>query len=238
MKILTKFFLKGVLSIPLLCQTISLYSLPSSADWETYQSEVLKEQPEFPGWCPLKKAEDIMNIILANHSKICVELGVFGGSSFFPAVATLAFAKEGIAYGIDPWSNDACLEGYEESNEKFNNYWGTVDLEKVMNKFITRMDKNGLTSNYTLMRMSSAQANPYFEDASIDFLHIDGNHSRESALFDVKNWLPKVKSGGVICFDDAWWTSTQPAVELLLQNCDMIEESSSKWRQYIFLRKR
>ena len=87
------------------------------------------------------------------------------------------------------------------------------------------------------MRRTSEQTYSYFADESIDFLHIDGNHSEESSVFDVTYWLPKVKKGGVICFDDAWWESTQKAIKLLLQDCDLMEESSPK-RQYIFVKKR
>jgi predicted O-methyltransferase YrrM len=215
----------------------SLHSVPLSEDWDAYQNEVLKEHPNFPGWCPTEKAIQIMNLIHANSCEVCVELGVFGGSSFFPLVSALAFNKQGIAYAIDPWTNDACLEGYEEMNGKHHEYWGKVDLEKTMHKFVEGMHKNELDSVYFIMRMSSAQACPQFDDESIDFIHIDGNHSEQSAIFDVEHWLPKVKKGGIICFDDAWWTSTQPAIKILLEQCDLMKESSGKW-QYIFLRKR
>jgi hypothetical protein len=179
-----------------------------------------------------------MDIIFNNSSEICVEVGVYGGSSFFPLVATLAFKKQGMAYAIDPWRNDLCLEGYQEDvDEKMFNYWGKINLEKVMQKFINDMTRNGLHSNYTLMRLCSSEAALLFEDASIDFLHIDGNHSEEVSVNDVTTWLPKVKSGGIVCFDDAWWESTQKAIKLLRQSCDLLKNESSKTGQYIFLRK-
>jgi hypothetical protein len=208
-----------------------------SESWESYQKGVLEEQAHFSGWCPSAKAQHIMNILLANESKICVELGVYGGSSFYPIAATLAFKEEGIAYAIDPWTHEDCLVGYDEGDEKIRNFWGKTDLEGIMNKFIEKMHLLGLDSTYVLMRMTSARAYSQFDDASIDFIHIDGNHSEQSAVFDVKHWLPKVKSGGIVCFDDAWWSSTQPAIKILLTECDIMPESSPKW-QYIFLRKR
>ncbi|MGC1879177.1 MAG: class I SAM-dependent methyltransferase [Rhabdochlamydiaceae bacterium] len=215
----------------------SLHSVPILDDWDAYQIEVLKEQPNFPGWCPKEKAKQIMNLLLSNPSDACVELGVYGGSSFFPIVSTLAFKNQGIAYAIDPWTNDLCLEGYEEKDEAHAKYWGKVDLDKVMNKFIKKMHENGLDSRFQIMRTSSAQAYLQFDDESIDFIHIDGNHSEQSAIFDVQHWLPKVKKNGIICFDDAWWQSTQSAIKIMLNECDLMSESSPKW-QYIFLRKR
>ena len=41
-----------------------------------------------------------------------------------------------------------------------------------------------------------------FEDNSIDAIYIDGNHSYEAVIEDIKNWSPKVKQGGLIIGDD------------------------------------
>lgn len=207
-------------------------------DWNQYKSLAIEEQKKFSGWCPQEKAKQIMDIIFNNSFDVCVEVGVYGGSSFFPITATLAFKKQGMAYAIDPWQNTPCLEGYQEDDEKWFNFWGKINLEKVMQKFIEDMHRNNLDANYTIIRLSSSEAVPLFEDSSIDFLHIDGNHSEQASVIDVISWLPKVKSGGVICFDDAWWASTQKAVKLLRQSCDVMKNESSSQGQYIFLRKR
>jgi hypothetical protein len=215
----------------------ALSAVPLTEDWATYQNSVLEEHSTFAGWCPKKKALRMMNLLYQNPSDLCVEVGVFGGSSFFPIASTLAFKGQGIAYAIDPWTNDYCLEGYDQENEKHHKYWGKIDLERVMQRFIENMHRNGLDATYQIMRLSSAEACHHFKDESIDFLHIDGNHSEQSALFDVEHWLPKVKRGGIICFDDAWWKSTQPAIKRMLSECDVLEEFKSEW-QYLFVRKK
>ena len=233
-----QFFRKAGLFLFFTWVTASLHSVPVSKDWESYQNEVLKEHPRFPGWCPQDKAKHLMDLLLANSSNICVEVGVFGGSSFFPIASTLAIKKTRLVYAVDAWSNEPCLEGYEKKEEDNHyKYWGSVDLSNVMHKFVEGMHKNGLDAFYLIMRMTSAQAHVYFENESIDFIHIDGNHSEQSAIFDVEHWLPKVKKGGIVCFDDAWWKSTQPAIKLLLNQCEIMPESSPKW-QYLFLRKK
>jgi hypothetical protein len=226
-------FIGFVLSI--VCQVSFLHCVPISENWEEYRTNVLKEQPNFSGWCLKEKALRIMNLLMANPSEICVEVGVFGGSSFFPIASTLAFKKQGLAYAIDPWSIEACVENYKPEDEAYKG-WSKTDLKKVMYKFVEGMHKNQLDPFFLIMRVSSAQAYHYFEDKSIDFIHIDGNHSEASAVFDVEHWLPKVKSGGIICFDDAHWESTQPAVKILLNTCQLMPESNSK-KQYLFLRK-
>jgi hypothetical protein len=218
----------------LLCTSLHAYG--SDVQWTDYQKKILLEQPNFTGWCPVEKAKHIMNILYSHPSEVCVELGVYGGSSFFPLASTLAYKQQGIAYATDPWDNLPCLEGNEQ-DEKQKSYWGKIDLNIIMHKFIEGMHTHGLDANYVILRMSSQQALSYFEAESIDFLHIDGNHSEQVSVFDVTHWLPKVKKGGVICFDDAWWDSTQKAVRLLLQECDIMKESSPKW-QYIFVKKR
>lgn len=231
-------FLSSVFILILLLST-SLHADQSDAQWIDYQKKILLEQPNFTGWCPAEKAKHIMNIIYSYPSEVCVELGVFGGSSFYPLVAALAYKQQGIAYAIDPWENQSCMEGHEQDEkwiEDHKNYWEKIDLNKIMNKFIENMHKNGLEEKYAIMRMSSQQALAYFDDESIDFLHIDGNHSETASVFDVTHWLPKVKKGGVICFDDAWWDSTKKAVRLLLQECDIMKETNPKW-QYIFVKK-
>ena len=91
--------------------------------WNDYQQKILSEHPNFSGWCPAEKAKQIMNIIRTHPSDVCVELGVFGGSSFFPLVATLAYNQQGTAYAIDPWENGPCLEGNEHWKEEKNTYW-------------------------------------------------------------------------------------------------------------------
>jgi hypothetical protein len=225
-----------------LCYGNVLFSVPHYEDWKHYQKWALQEQQnqnKFPGWCSRGKAQRIMDILLNNSSDVCVEVGVYGGSSFFPIAATLAFKKQGMAYAIDPWENTPCLEGYQEDEDKnIFNYWGKIDLVKVMQKFINSMHENGLDANYTLLRLTSNEAALLFEDSSINFLHIDGNHSELASMNDVVTWLPKVKSGGIICFDDAWWASTQKAIKFMKESCDLMKKDSSSQGQYIFLRKR
>ncbi len=226
-------FIGFVLSI--VCQASFLHCVPIAENWEEYQTEVLKEQPNFNGWCPKEKAVSIMKVLLTNPSDVCVEVGVYGGNSFFPLASALAFKGQGIAYAIDPWSNEACVENYQP-DEKIYKQWSKEDLKKIMYKFVEGMHRNQLDPFYVIMRMSSSQAYHYFEDGSIDFIHIDGNHSEASAVFDVQHWLPKVKKGGIICFDDAQWKSTQSAVKILLSTCQLMPESPAK-KQWLFLRK-
>ena len=54
---------------------------------------------------------------------------------------------------------------------------------------------------------------------SIDLLFIDGDHSEEATKNDIKAWLPFVKHGGIVVFNDftsnhgvpqaIWWATKQ-----------------------------
>jgi len=63
----------------------------------------------------------------------------------------------------------------------------------------------------------------------IDILHIDGNHEEESSCKDVELYLPRVKKGGYVWFDDANWHQTQKAINLLQNkfNCKLIDKAKS-----------
>src|ERR1700722_20147995 len=142
----TKIFQATIACLFCLLGPVVLNGEEVSEDWKAHQEMALKEKLNFPGWCPEEKAKRIMNLLLSNPSDVCVEIGVYGGSSFFPMASVLAFKKNGIAYAVDPWVNAACVEGYEETSNH-NKYWGSVDLEKTMNTFIKGMHKNGLDAH-------------------------------------------------------------------------------------------
>ena len=44
----------------------------------------------------------------------------------------------------------------------------------------------------------SNKAGIFFQDESLDFVYIDGNHDYEFVLEDIELWTPKVKQGGII----------------------------------------
>jgi hypothetical protein len=58
----------------------------------------------------------------------------------------------------------------------------------------------------------------------VDVLHIDGNHSEEQSTADVHMWLPKIRSGGLVWFDDTDWKSTENARRLLAERCEHVSD--------------
>jgi hypothetical protein len=153
---------------------------------------------------------------------VCVEIGVFGGASIYPTAKALRYLKHGIVYAIDPWAKGDCQVGYDPEDLNYI-WWSSLDLEKIYQGFLQLLTRHRLQPFCKPLRMTSKEALAHFSDNSVDILHIDGNHTEEVALFDATMWLPKVKSGGYIWFDDANWSTTARAVEYLLEHCERMK---------------
>ena len=56
--------------------------------------------------------------------------------------------------------------------------------------------------NATIVRKASLDAVNDFEDGSLDFVSIDGDHFFDAVIQDLIYWVPKVRNGGLICVHD------------------------------------
>ena len=61
-------------------------------------------------------------------------------------------------------------------------------------------------------RKPSVEAAPTFADGSFDMVYIDGNHKYASVVNDIREWLPKVKPGGVLAGHDYRFPGVRQAV--------------------------
>ena len=193
--------------------------------WEEYKQKVLLFQKAVPGWCTEEKASQMMDLIYEIKPQVCVEIGVFGGSSAYPTAAALKFMKSGLLFGIDPWSAAASTDGYSADDANYQ-WWSQIDYNKIYMNYLNLIRTQQLEPFCATYRMSSLDAIVFFQDESIDILHIDGNHSEESALRDAVLYFPKVKMGGYIWFDDVNWNTTAQAVSYLLTRCNLLLDRS------------
>ena len=189
--------------------------------------EIYEPHPKIHGWCSVDKALKFVQFILDKKPELCVEIGVFGGSSLIPQAMAIKNNGIGKIYGIDPWSTEAALE--EMQNEDHKKWWGKLDIENIYQHAKSNIAKYGVEPCCVLIRDKAENVVDQFKDNSVDILHIDGNHSEELAYKDAVNYLPKVKSGGIIFFDDIYWTevdnhvTTRKAITYLLQSCERID---------------
>jgi predicted O-methyltransferase YrrM len=171
------------------------------------------------GWCSQKKASILIDLIRRTSPKTIVEIGVWGGKSLIPMACALRANGLGKIFGIDPWDSKASLE--EVMNESNIAYWSWADHEAVYRQLKEKIQSFNLQDYIQLIRATS-EATPIISD--IDLLHIDGNHSDKTSYFDVTKWVPHVKTGGWIIFDDMTWYengvfTTSRAVEWLNTHC-------------------
>lgn len=94
-----------------------------------------------------------------------------------------------ILYGIDPFENYVDWNGYN-LNER----------DIVGKQFLKRTEKFG--NRLIFIRKYSDDAVNDIPDNSLDFIFIDGLHTYDQLTKDMKNYYPKVKSGGIFSGHD------------------------------------
>jgi len=184
------------------------------------KQEAFSSMRQLEGWCSQEKAAILVDLIFQTDAKTVVEIGVFGGKSLIPMAFAMKYKGSGICYGVDPWSADESLVGMDGVNA---DWWGHLDHEMIYRGLAKKIDEFALTDEIVLIRETSKDA-PEIDE--IDVLHIDGNHSEETSMIDVTKWVPLVKKGGFVIFDDMTWGTQARAVAWLDDHCIKVAEYS------------
>lgn len=122
-------------------------------------------------------------------SGICAEIGV-AKAKFSLHILENNFPKK--LFLIDSWESFDL--GYEDAN--------MVSQEEHELRFQKVLKKMKSYENAEIIRKRSSEALMSFPDNFLDWIYIDGDHSFEGCLTDLKNCLPKMKKTGYICGHD------------------------------------
>jgi len=132
------------------------------------------------------------------EDKVIAEVGCYLGVS----TETFLLHKPKKMYAIDPWGVDL---NYDESDGYLpDGGWGEIEQ-----KFKERV---GPYEEYTIIEIiknTSIEAAKGFEENSLDFLYIDGNHEHSHVSADIEAWWPKIKRGGYMGGHD-FYVHTHP----------------------------
>lgn len=164
------------------------------------------------GWCSHEKIKKLYDLIIYSKPSNVVEIGVFGGKSLLSQAFALKENNNGIIHGVDSWKMEDCISGLKE--QVAIEWWSKLDYEKIYNNCLSAIKDNNLEQFVKLHRMTSEEFSKTI-NFEIDILHIDGNHEEENSCRDVELYVPKIKTGGYIWFDDANWYQTKKAVDLI-----------------------
>jgi hypothetical protein len=124
---------------------------------------------------------DLPKWLADNGFKVGAEIGVYMGEY------TEMFLKQGLKmYAIDPWVAYSEERSQEMQDKLF------AQTQRELSKY----------PNCTIIRKPSLEAVKEFEDESLDFVYIDGDHSFQACLEDITEWAKKVRKGGIVAGHD------------------------------------
>jgi hypothetical protein len=136
--------------------------------------------------------QNLKNILPNNPT--CMEIGVFQGGFSKIIFENLSPKK---LYLVDPFENMVDpitnVEFYPHIQHK------TVYSDQTCYDIVSNLlDKEIKDDVVIIDRNLSTDAIQNYEDESFDFIYIDACHLYESVLWDMENYFPKLKKGGIL----------------------------------------
>lgn len=97
-------------------------------------------------------------------------------------------------YSIDPWRHFGTGEYVDGAN--------VADEEHERNLATARERTAPFGDRSRLVRKTSLEAAPDFEDGQLDFVYLDGQHHYEAVRDDIAALWPRVRAGGILAGHD------------------------------------
>lgn len=169
------------------------------------------------GWCDFADVYDGA-VKRAPEFGSLVEVGAWKGQSAILMARLIQRSKKQLRFTVvDHWEGSgehhtngiACdnLRAEFEANLKRHNVWGQVDIASGPSPYAAHC----------------------FDDASLDFVFLDASHDRASVVADIKAWLPKVKTGGILAGHDYGYAGVAAGVADVLGDTALVEIKGKCW---------
>lgn len=120
-----------------------------------------------------------------------VEIGVWRGDN---AVDVLTKLDIKMLHLVDPYVP------YQDTGNYFMN--GNNEAEETKNKARDKLEPFDKLNRIKWYYETSLEAAKHFNNETIDFVYIDGNHQYEYVRDDINAWTDKVKLGGLVSGHD------------------------------------
>ena len=153
----------------------------------------------------MKAPECIAKVMVEKKLWEIVEVGVNSCSFCTQLLELLRLARHDLCgyYLVDPWPHGykcGSCGGDGVTDDKWDNLYAAACKLTVKHLVLKTM------------RLTSLEAAKLFPDGSLCCVYIDADHTFDSVTEDIKAWLPKVRSGGVLCGHD-YSGGWQPVVD-------------------------
>ena len=134
--------------------------------------------------------------------KVGAEIGVAGGQHIKAIMENTDIEK---MYGVDPYYDKGWdMHGYFSVDEDYGGFDGLYgEVRDMLSVYGDRVE---------LIRKTSVEAAPDFEDGCLDFVFIDAFHDYENCFNDISFWHHRVREGGYVMGHD-WEHGGHPCVQ-------------------------
>lgn len=136
--------------------------------------------------------QEILHRIPKSTKCVGVEVGVWRGETSY---ALLSKRKDLTLHMIDPWKAGVPGTAWWKTGSTMPGRDQT-EYDRAFTLASDRVAKFG--DRAKIIREPALTAVSSFEDESLDFVFLDGDHSFEAVTQEIDAWFPKVKKGGWI----------------------------------------
>lgn len=188
------------------------------------------------GWCSKEKASHLYSLIREHKPKLSIEIGAFSGSSLIPIGIGHKDNNSGVVLGIDTWSAAAAIKGHnDQANDE---WWKKINFPSIYAECNNAIDHFQLNDYCGTVRLDSVVFGGLLLNASVGFIHQDGNHSEEVTCEEVNLYYEKLETGGIWVADDCRWPTVLKSISILERLCEYVGEFPNGTEHYKVFRKR
>ncbi len=167
---------------------------------------------KIPGWFDFQDIFDFAIDKAPEGAKFLEIGGWFGRSACYMGERIQQSGKKITHYAVDIWNHPGHKEmGHYETIQKRGG--------SMLSAFRSYMEEAGVSHIVNPIQGNSHQVHENFENESLDFIFVDGDHSYDGAKLDIILWWPKLKPGGFMAGHDYYEYGGHTDVRLAVDYC-------------------